>query len=318
MEPNYDAAVYWCKEREATKNRLLEMKRVLTGSSFVPTAISEDPIIREWRFCNVRREDDRVTVWIRKNIREAYAGHPLLWLMLCLARQINLPSTLHDLITMYPGAWPGDDCFQPEHLRDALEDRARQGLKNYTGVYVISAPPGGGTGSKPAYTALEVIGKLWKDQTKFEMFTRGDHGTAMRNFHNMLMGYPGWGPFLAYQAIVDMRFTPILKNAVDVKTWCAAGPGTIRGLNRIYGRPVEYDLTRMKHHAVQQRAKEELIKMWPVLVGESGVSMDLSDVPNVMCETDKYLRVKNGEGTPRNRYEPNFQPWGEDGKVATR
>lgn len=34
----------------------------------------------------------------------------------------------------------------------------------------------------------------------------------------------------------------------------------------------------------------------------TGVSMDFSDVPNILCETDKYLRVKLGEGTPRARY----------------
>jgi hypothetical protein len=36
----------------------------------------------------------------------------------------------------------------------------------------------------------------------------------------------------------------------------------------------------------------------------TGVRMDFTDVPNILCETDKYLRVKNGEGKPRASYVP--------------
>ena len=35
---------------------------------------------------------------------------------------------------------------------------------------------------------------------------------------------------------------------------------------------------------------------------ETGVVVDFSDVPNMLCETDKYLRVKLGEGRPRALY----------------
>lgn len=36
---------------------------------------------------------------------------------------------------------------------------------------------------------------------------------------------------------------------------------------------------------------------------ETGVVMDFSDVPNILCETDKYLRVQLGQGRPRTRYQ---------------
>jgi hypothetical protein len=42
--------------------------------------------------------------------------------------------------------------------------------------------------------------------------------------------------------------------------------------------------------------------IYRVVQGETGVDMDFSDVPNILCETDKYLRVKNGEGKPRALY----------------
>jgi hypothetical protein len=44
--------------------------------------------------------------------------------------------------------------------------------------------------------------------------------------------------------------------------------------------------------------------IYKVVQQETGVAMDFSDVPNILCETDKYLRVKNGEGKPRALYVP--------------
>lgn len=287
----YDAMVHWVREREAI--------RVDKEKGF-PRPWTADLILRKWRFCNVRREDDVVTKWIADNIRRPYVDHPLLWLMLCLARQINLPSTLQALMCMYPGAWPGDDNFTPQHLADALEDRASMGLKNYTGVYVISAPAEKGR-KKTDYTAFDVIGSLYSDRKYLSDFVTGDM-RSMQRFHGLLMKYPGWGPFLAYQAIVDMRFTHIFENAIDVKTWIAAGPGTLRGLNRIHGRPFHQDEASLKAPSIQLRCKGECLVLWPKLMKDTGVTMDLSDVPNVCCETDKYLRVMNGEGFPRNEY----------------
>ncbi len=119
----------------------------------------------------------------------------------------------------------------------------------------------------------------------------------MRGFHEKLMKYDGWGPFLAYQAVVDMRFTPILEGAQDKATWAAAGPGTIRGLNRIHGRAVGYSLP-------QGFALSEMKAIHERSWAATGVGMDFTDVPNILCETDKYLRVKKGEGKPRAGYVP--------------
>jgi hypothetical protein len=100
---------------------------------------------------------------------------------------------------------------------------------------------------------------------------------------------------MAYQAVVDMRFTRLLSEAADVQTWAAAGPGTIRGLNRVHGRRVDYLLS-------QGHALSEMRAIYKTVEAETGVAMDFSDVPNILCETDKYLRVKTGEGKPRALY----------------
>lgn len=281
MTPNYEPLLYWVKEREEIR-RCKEM-------GLDPSSWTVDPILSTYRFCNVRREDDRVTIWVRQNIRERFADHPNLWLMLCIARQINWPETLAELIEQ---CWPSHDDFSQSYMARILNARKDRGEKVYTGAYMISAPATKGA-DKQAYIAETVIGALW---SRRDVFAKHFAGTpTLQRTHELITRSNGWGQFMAYQAVVDMRFTSLLCSAPDVSEWAAAGPGTLRGLNRLHGRAVGAALT-------QHQALSEMRAIYKVVRQETGVTMDFSDVPNILCETDKYLRVKNGEGKPRALY----------------
>ena len=277
---NYEPLWYWVREREAIRQRKDR------GDPFPWTS---DPILRDYRFCCVRREDDRVTIWVREHIRDRFAGHPYLWLMLCAARQINWPDTLAELIAA-PGAWPLDDDFSPIAMGAALSARKARGDKVYTGAYMIPAPQDRGA-DKHAHIATTVIGDLWRRRAEFADWS----GATLEGVHARIRRSAGWGDFLAYQAVVDMRFTPLLAAAADASAWAAAGPGTIRGLNRLHGRAVDAALP-------QSQARHEMRAIYAVAEQETGVPMDFSDVPNILCETDKYQRVVLGQGKPRARY----------------
>jgi hypothetical protein len=280
MSVDYTPLWHWVRERERI--------RVLKDSG-AAGPWTQDEILATYRFCNVRREDDRGTVWVRQHIRDPYADHPLLWLMLCIARQINWPETLAELIES--NAWPSDDRFAPADITAVLNVRKALGAKVYTGAYMISAPATKGA-DKQAYIAETVIGALWQRREHFPTLY-----VSMRKVHDWITASNGWGPFMAYQAVVDMRFTRILRDAPDVDSWAAAGPGTIRGLNRLHGRAVDYALS-------QGQALAEMRAIYKLAEAETGVAMDFSDVPNILCETDKYLRVKLGQGEPRALYVP--------------
>lgn len=285
MKPNYDPLFYWVREREEIRRR---KDMGLDQSSW-----TVDPILSKYRFCNVRREDDLVTIWVREHIRQPFADHPHLWFMLCIARQINWPPMLDILVNGY-GSWPDQDGFDLKCLVAQLQARKSSGEKIYTGAYMISAPASKGA-DKQLYIGDAVIGDLWRRQ---EIFAR--HFSAsptLQRTHELITRSDGWGPFMAYQAVVDMRFTALLAKADDVDTWAAAGPGTLRGLNRLHGRKVDAALS-------QGQALTEMRAIYKIIQQETGIAMDFSDVPNVLCETDKYLRTKNGEGKPRALYVP--------------
>ena len=279
---DYGPLWYWVREREAIR----ECKE--RGESYPWT---EDPILRDFRFCCVSREDDRVTRWVRVHVRERFAGHPRLWLMLCVCRQVNWPDTIAELIAV-PGAWPVDDDFSPRVMADVLNARKSRGDKVYTGAYMIPAPQVKGA-DKQLHIASVVVGDLWRRRAEFADWA----GASLEATHARIARSSGWGDFLAYQAVVDMRFTALLSSAADVATWAAAGPGTIRGLNRLHGRGVDASVP-------QAWARQEMRAIYEIAERATGVAMDFSDVPNILCEYDKYRRVELGEGKPRARYVP--------------
>ena len=186
---------------------------------------------------------------------------------------------------MDEGVWP-TQYFDSEGISIVLNNWQAKGNKVYTGAYMISAPREKGA-NKNDYIIGKVIGELWRNKDSFP------HNSSMQATHSWLTQFNGWGPFMAYQAVVDMRFTSILGSAPDIETWAAAGPGTIRGLNRVYGRALDYRLS-------QEQALTEMIDIYKA--NSTGITIDFSDVPNICCETDKYMRVWYKEGRPRALY----------------
>lgn len=285
-----EALRHWVREREATRIR---------KESGAPGPWTDDPIIAKFRFCNVRREDDSVTVWVRKHIREPFADHPDLWFMLAISRWINWPDTMAEMMKAGYGAWPGDVRFTPAIMAEVMHRRQARGEKVFTGAYTINAPATKGA-SKIDYVTETVLGSVWRGERRphmVDLLVASIPKPSLRGIHMALSKYQGWGAFMTYQVIVDLRFTRYLSNADDVATWAAAGPGTIRGLNRINGRRTDYPLD-------QGQALQELRTLYKTIREETGVDMDFSDVPNILCETDKYCRVMNGEGAPRALYHP--------------
>ncbi len=276
--PDMSPFWYWINERHKIY-RYKEDKR--------PQPWTADPILQKYRFCNVFRELDKVTIWIRKNWREPYADHPNLWFAMCLARQINLPGTLEEI--GFPVRW------SPERVRKIMKARQKRGDSVYTGAYIITA--GGRSGSKIDYTIDHVMNNIWE---KRDMFLKNWHAgpPSLQHCWNVLTAYHGFGPFMSYEVISDLRHTRYLENAMDIMTWANAGPGAKRGLNRLWGRPLKAPLTQ-----------ETACEMMQTLLNISGrncrpfvPNLEMRDIEHSLCETDKYLRVKTGQGRPRSLY----------------
>lgn len=288
---------YWMTERNAI---------YLRRAGGQPKPWTADPILQSFRFCNVFRELDTVTVWIRENIRKPYAKHDHLWFMLAIARYINLPDTLQALIEA--GAWPSNPDFRPAMVTEVLDARKSHGEQIYTGAYMIRAESDPKAPwyrwTKQRYIAEIVLGRLWEDRKAIGDYldTECDELAAAWDMLAKAPRYVGWGPFMTYEWVTDLRWTRYLEHAVDTHTWANAGPGALRGLKRLEhpefkleGPPVKQDdaLGRMR----------QLLRLAPKFLPPEFGELELRDIEHSLCEVDKYLRVYHGEGKPRASYD---------------
>lgn len=291
-----------------------------------PGPWTADPVLREGRFCNIFRELDTVTIWVDKHIRQPYADHPHLWFMLAIARYINWPDTLRYLMDeAEPGTWPDGEDFEPAKLTKALEDYAAAGNKVYTGAYMIRAESDPSkewySWTKHRYIAEIVLGRLWEDREEWQRMLETTPG-VLRAFNRLETvwekfqqhRYIGWGPFMAYEVVTDLRHTRYLRNAPDIWTWANAGPGAIRGLNRLYGRDLAAKPRPEQTNAEMIELMQELNALdargfnetfGPPQLGSPhvGPRFEARDIEHTLCEFDKYERVRLNEGKMRSKYD---------------
>lgn len=280
--------VYWAKEREEIR------KKKEAGLS---PPWTDDQVLQTYRFCNLRRRDDRVSRWL---LEFAYTEEFLAKLspiqivvFVAFCRQINWPPTLKVLLA--------DGYFTPSQEWNYLAigkrvDSLAMQQKVWTGAYLIRAQPGFG-GGKGVFVSTQVAGALISHK---EAIVASLRAHKRRGVWAQLLGCKNWGAFSAGQLVDDLTWTPLLRAAEDIYTWAPQGPGSLRGYNRVLGLPLKTKHNEEEWCAQLQAWRGEIIKA----LGPGYDDLTLHDVQSCLCELDKYLRVKNGEGRPRSRYTP--------------
>ena len=118
---------------------------------------------------------------------------------------------------------------------------------------------------------------------------------------------------MAYEVVTDLRHTYLLEDAEDLLTWANAGPGAMRGLNRLTGRELGY--SKRSHDWVgemQQLYKEVQTKLPVHIIQRNDLRYEMREIEGGLCEFDKYSRIFKGEGRTRSIYKPNNLPTVED------
>jgi hypothetical protein len=273
-----DPAIYWIAEREAIR------KRREAGD---PAPWTSDPILRGYRFCNVRREHDAVTRHIAKKWREPNAADSNLWFAMTLARFINWPDTLDEL--GYPLSW------DREHFKNVLWLRMGRGDQVFGPAYVI--PNGGSSKPKIDYLADAILHRLWR--MREHMPPR--RGTTLAAYCARLMDFDGIGSFMAAQIVADLKYVEPLLSAPDWMSFAISGPGSRRGLNRIMARPVDAPWTEP---AWRRAFGEFEVAIRPELQRVGLGDLHSQDLQNCLCEIDKYLRGTLGQRKPKRKFRP--------------
>lgn len=266
------------------RHRIYERRQ--TG---MPKPWTQDLILQRFRFCNVYRELDTVTVWINKHWRQPHLWDPDVWFAMVVARLINWPDSLAE--GFYPVPWD----TKKDHWVRALNDRKERKVKVFTGAYMIHADATH-SGSKVDYLAEMVLTPMWERRDEL----RPKAGDTLNSFHKRLMTCRDMGSFMAGQVVCDTKYVDQhLKMAPDWWTWACPGPGSMRGLNRVFER----EKNSPWRNSEWLEKLGELHKVINILVDRYRMPLiHAQDLQNCLCEFDKYERVRLGEGLPRSLY----------------
>lgn len=247
-----------------------------------------DPIISQFRFCNVRRNDDRVTKWIHEQYLERWKYDENLWFALVVARLFNSEEPLGDIFEF---VLP----FRADPMRKRLKMRAALGKKNFNAAYIVSTA--GARMDKVDYVIDKILVPAWQNRKRIAPFIY-DHDT-LDEVHEYLMTLNGLASFMAAQVIADLKYANPNKWS-DFQTFAASGPGSKRGMNRIYGLPIDTPMSEPLFRArlaVLSESVHRLLPKWEPITAQ--------DLQNCLCEADKWFRVRNNEGTrPKQLYRP--------------
>lgn len=287
--PAVDRVAHWVTERELVRYNRAQGKS---------PPWTDDPIISTYRFCNVRRMDDRVSLWLLNNWYQPYYNHPLMPAAATLARSLNLPATLEHLtkeVFRYKTKIKFDKLFE-------LIDKHRQaGNRVFNGAYIINGGRGGDKVKTVLNTANDVI--TWELHKTIPRKT----AHSMQRTHELLTSISGLGSFMAGQVVADLRWA-MQGEWNDRLLWAPKGPGSQRGLNRFFGRELnrQWGMASFLEYLCSMRNSVStcLVQNAPCTVLDTVMQLELHDWQNIMCEFDKYERTLFDNRKPKQKYKP--------------
>jgi len=189
--------------------------------------------------------------------------------------------------------------WDPESTKFILEKRLHEGLRTFTGAYIITNQ--GIKKPKSEVVVDEFLIPIWK--AKEDLAKVSQETQSLQATHEAMGKFRGWGGggFMSYEVVTDLNYTSVLGTAKDRYTWANAGPGAKRGLNRLYKRDLKKSLSQTQANLEMQTLLYEAQDHLPFRFGPKD-QVDMRTIEHSLCEFDKYIRVKNGEGKPRSRY----------------
>ena len=273
-----------------------------------------DPVLREYRFTNVRREHDRETRWLIKHITSnpdvSYSDKLL---NVILFRLFNKHET-SELIEM-PIHF-GED-WDPEEYRhlftDALKDDPHRIF--FTGAFITGGTkralkwylPKDMPANSMEMRVMYFMRYLYESSLLQDISKAKDQEQVFLTLSSVM----GIGPFLGYQMFVDMTY--IAEFPFSENEFVVAGPGCRNGLNYLFkdkdGMSYEECIFWVRDN-IEREFEEQLgLSLNPHRLfwdlPEEDRCLNVMSLENCFCELSKYIRASTNTGRPRKKYKQN-------------
>lgn len=259
----------------------------------LPKPWTKDGVLQAYFFTNPYRENDKTTVWFRKNIREPLRDEPAVLLATIIFRWFNLISTgklllKHDLILKWNQA-------KAVKIFNVARDNKEQ---VFTGAYMINSPHK----ERKIEAICRRVQQVW-ERREYLLSSWGED-TTMESGYKLLKTFEGLGGFMSYEIVTDLRHTYLLENATDKDTWCYLGPGAVRGLLRVYDLEFEKGKNCLfPHHPKEWKSMMiDLLRMVRRRLPKMP-TFEMREIEHSLCEFDKYERARLGDGRMKRTFD---------------
>lgn len=270
---------------------------------------TNDEVLRDFRFTNIRREHDKESKWVIEHI----ANNPELsyedkLLNVILFRLYNKHETA-ELISM-PFKFSQTPDWDPEWYRSLFEAALVEDPKRVFFTAAFHTVGMKNTLKKVTgedYAPMRIL-KFIKILINEGLVDDIKACVNQQEVYQTLTDYNGIGRFLAYQFYVDMTY--IAEFPFSENEFTVAGPGCVMGLNYLFenrdGMTYEECLFWLRDN-LGRLFVEELGKDWDAKrvfwdLPEEDRCFNVMSLENCFCELSKYIRAKDGTGRPRKRY----------------
>lgn len=259
----------------------------------LPWPWTQDPILREWKFTNVHRKNDKTTRELIEKFYNRAGQNSSMELIL-----------LNCAIFRYFGTWEFAEAlgwqpgFEPAKIINLAANRLKNKERVFTGAYIITNQ--GIRAPKEEVVVNIFLGGLWKAVHRIvEIVCKTNNWQQTAQGLSTIQGFGGSG-FMAKEVLLDTMHCKFWQGGFpqDYLTWTPVGPGARRGINRLLGLPIDNKCTDKDMLCIINKLCFSQDNYWP----ENWQSLAPTDIQFQLCEFDKWMRVKYNEGTPRSRY----------------
>lgn len=288
---------------------------------------TDNVVLQQFRFTNVRREHDRQTRYLIENIsKNSSLTLEDKIVNTFLFRGWNNWSTME----FFGGPWRARDiyssCFKECH-RKAFAEESKNNPKR---LWYSNAYNQGGTKHAWKFPAGDSYQRAYKE-SEAKKYKDWEPDIPLRVFHlgpwlkqqdiinkllnsktqqeafEVIKSVRGFSDFLAYQIFVDLTYIdefPFSENEFVI-----AGPGCKKGLDYIFldksCLTYEESLFWLRDNwdsLIHKTASNLNIKELFTDLPKYDRVMNVMSLENCMCELSKYIRAIEGTGRPRNKY----------------
>lgn len=242
-----------------------------------PRPWTNDAVIRDHYFCNVFREDDRVTEWFRDHVRGPQSEDPRVIFNTIMFRFVNRISSGERLLAA--------GLFE-EWDRDKFRAVGMKSSPFVTAAYIIKTP----NGMDKITGLIKIFDEVWRRRDEL---TEKLVGVSLQDAHGILQALPWIGGFMAYEFVTDLRHTFVLRDAPDKMTWANPGPGASKGLQYLKNGSLDGPTLLTRHMLPMMQELLELSRQdeyWP----SEWPQFELREIEHLLCELSKYAAGKQG------------------------